>query len=257
MEIRARSLTCSYPAAGPVGLSVRRRPAVRDLTFEVAAGEVVSLAGKNGSGKSTTLRLLAGLLRPDSGQALLNGIPATSAEARRRLGYVAESDDFPRGLSVRRILEYAAVLAGYRGRRARREAAIAAEAVGLEEWFEVSGETCSHGIRRRISLAQALVGEPKALILDEVLTGLDPVARAQAIQAIRRAADGGAAVIASLHDGAALRALAGRLIVLADGVVAAGFPAETAAAGSGPGGAPDVGTDWLAALLDDSAPGRS
>lgn len=255
MEIRVRSLTLSYPAPGPFGLGRRRRPAVRGLNLEVASGEVVSLAGRNGSGKSTTLRLLAGLLRPDSGEALLGGIPATRSEARRRLGYVAEEDDFPAGLRVRDVLRYAAALAGQRGAVGREQVEAATEATELGEWLDEPASRCSRGVRRRVSLAQALVGKPAALVLDEPLTGLDPVARGQAVAAIRRAAAEGAAVIVSLHDAFAIEAVADRLIVLAQGAVLAAGPAEEFAAirdgaTAAPGG-------WLAALLRHGKPDPS
>ena len=250
LEIRARSLTCSYPAPGRFGLSLRRRAAVRDLSFVVAPGEVVALAGKNGSGKSTTLRLLAGLLTPDAGEGLLGGVPAARNTARRRLGFVAEEDEFPRGLRVREILRYAAILAGYRGARARKEACLAAEAVGLEEWLQAPGAHCSRGVRRRVSLAQALVGEPRALVLDEPFTGLDPEARLQSMGAIRLAAQRGAAVILSLHEAPAIEALADRLLVLADGAVAAsGTPADFIAKGGDLIGASGGGGDWLSAAV--------
>ena len=220
----------------------------------MAPGEVVSLAGRNGSGKSTTLRLLAGVLRPDSGEALLDGVPALTTAARRGLGYVAEADDFPGRLTVRQILGYAAVLAGAGPGRARREARIAAEATGLEEWLETPGERCSRGVRRRISLAQALVGEPTALILDEPLTGLDPVARGRAVRVIREAAAAGATIVVSLHDGLTTDALADRLIVLEDGVITAAGPlGELAAIRDGSAGASHNGGDWLACVLDTGA----
>ena len=254
MEIRARSLTFSYPAPGPFGLSLGRRTAVRDVDLAAVPGEVVALAGENGSGKSTTLRLLAGLLKPDSGEALLGGIVATNPSARLRLGYVAEMDDFPAGLTVRATLGYAAALAGLRGPRARREVGTAAETAGLERWLDVPAARCSRGIRRRVSLAQALVGRPGALLLDEPLTGLDPVARVRSIAAIRRAAARGAAVVVSLHDAAATAALAHRLLVLADGAVAAAGPLEdfTAAGADPPGSGPG---DWLAGVLGARNPG--
>ena len=250
MEIRARSLTCSYPAPGRFGLALRRRTAVRNVSFEVAQGEVVALAGKNGSGKSTTLRLLAGLLPADTGEALIGGIPATRTEARRGLGYVAEEDEFPAGLKVRDILDYAAVLAGHRGRRARRATQRAAEAAGLERWLGFPGARCSRGVRRRVSVAQALLGEPRALVLDEPFTGLDPQARVQSMAAIRRAAQRGAAVIVSIHEAAAIESLADRLIVLADGAVAASGPlAGFIANGNERIGAPRISGDWLSAAL--------
>jgi len=255
LEIRARSLSGSYPAPGGFGLALRRRAAVREVSFKVEAGEVVALVGKNGSGKSTTLRLLAGLLPADAGQALLGGVPAIRREARRRLGYLAEEDEFPSGLKVRDILRYAAVLAGYRGREARREAERAGEAVGLARWLAAPGAACSRGVRRRVSLAQALVGEPRALVLDEPLTGLDPEARTRSLAAIRSAADRGAAVIVSLHEAGAIESLADRLVVLADGAVAGRGPvAEFVSAGGTELSAAAGGEDWLAAALNGGGP---
>ncbi len=229
-----------------------RRTAVRNISFEVASGEVVALVGKNGSGKSTTLRLLAGVLAADSGEALIEGIPATRREARRYLGYVAEEDDFPMGLTVRAVLHYAAVLSGRRGAEARRDARLAAESTGLEEWWGALVARCSRGVRRRVSLAQALVGSPRALVLDEPFTGLDPEARAVSLGAVRRAAERGAAVVVSLHEARAIESLAERLIVLADGgVIASGGLANFGV--SGASAAQNGGGDWLAAAIRQTA----
>ena len=257
MEIRARKLSASYPAAGRSGLALGRRTVVREVSFAVAPGEVVALAGKNGSGKSTTLRLLAGLLPADRGDALLGEVPATRSEARRHLGYLAEEDEFPAGLSVRDTLRYAAVLAGYRGAGARREAERTAETVGVAEWLAIPAGRASRGVRRRVSLAQALLGEPRALVLDEPLTGLDPEARVSSLAAIRSAAREGAAVILSLHEAAAIESVADRLIVLADGAVAAAGPVEDFVAKGGKHrsdrSAAERSGGWLAAALNGAS----
>ena len=254
MEIRARELSGSYPAPGRFGLALRRRTVVREVSFEVVPGEVVALVGKNGSGKSTTLRLLAGLLPADRGEALLGDVPATRSEARRGLGYLAEEDEFPAGLRVRGVLCYAAVLAGYRGAGARREAERTAERVGVAEWWAIPAARASRGVRRRVSLAQALLGEPRALVLDEPLTGLDPEARVSALAAIRAAAREGAAVILTLHEAAAIESLADRMIVLADGAVTATGPVEDFVAnGTDPSASGDEG-GWLAAALNGAGP---
>lgn len=255
MEIHARKLSGSYPAPGRFGLARSRRTVVREVSFAVAAGEVVALVGKNGAGKSTTLRLLAGLLPADRGEALLGQVPATRSEARRHLGYLAEEDEFPAGLRVRDVLRYAAVLAGHRGSGARREAERAAETAGVAEWLAIPAARASRGIRRRVSLAQALLGKPRALVLDEPLSGLDPEARVRSLAAIRAAAREGAAVILSLHEAAAIESVADRLIVLADGAVAAAGPVGdfVANAGTGPSAAGEGG-GWLAAALNGATP---
>ena len=253
MEIRARKLSGSYPAPGRFGLALRRLTVVREVSFAVAPGEVVALVGKNGSGKSTTLRLLAGLLPADRGEALLGGVPAIRSQARRRLGYLAEEDEFPAGLKVRDILHYAAVLAGCRGPTVRREARRTAAAVGLGEWLALPAASVSRGVRRRVSLAQALLGEPRALVLDEPLTGLDPEARVQSLAAIRSAARDGAAVILSLHEAAAIESLADRLIILAKGAVTAAGPVrDFVARGGKERSASGDDHGWLAAALNSA-----
>ena len=258
MEIRARKLSGSYPAPGRFGLALRRRTVVREVSFAVAPGEVVALIGKNGSGKSTTLRLLAGLLPADRGDALLGEVPAIRSEARRGLGYLAEEDEFPAGLRVRDILHYAAVLAGYRGPAARREAERTAAAIGLTEWLALPAARASRGVRRRVSLAQALLGEPRALVLDEPFTGLDPEARGRSLAAIRAAARDGAAVILSLHEAAAIESLADRLIVLADGAVAAAGPVEEFVEKGGKDRSAAGERDgWLAAALNGASPANA
>ena len=254
MEIRARSLTCSFPLPGRFGLALRRRRAVHEVSFRARAGEITALAGENGSGKSTTLRLLAGLLRPDSGEALLGGIPAARARARRGLGYSAEDDDFPPKLEVGSVLRLSAALAGFRGEARARACARVTSSLDLEKWLGVRAGRCSRGIRRRLSLALALLGDPTALLLDEPLSGLDPVARSRSIAAIRRAAAAGAAVVVSLHDPVAIQAMADRLVLRASGrVVRAGpisaFLPSGGEAAPGSDASPEANADWLADAL--------
>lgn len=266
-EIAARGLTRSFPTGRPgsgrVRGSSRRRYAVEALDLDVARGETVAVVGENGAGKTTTLRLLAGLIAPDAGAARLAGRPAVEAAARRRLGYVGEEDAFPPGLDVRGVLRLHAALAGLAGRAAVEAVEAAASALGLGAWLRRRPDRCSRGTRRRVTLAQALLGTPAALILDEPFTGLDPLARERAVAAVRRAAAGGAAVLLSLHDAAAVDALAERIVVLSGGRLVRSGPTSDFRylrepdAGSGPpagqnertpaGGAPP--DDWLARLL--------
>ena len=260
MEIRVHSLTLSYRGRGVRELRRRPRPAVRDLSFAAAPGEVVALVGENGSGKTTTLRLVAGLLSPDSGEALLGGVPAIRPEARRCLGYVPEEDGFPAGLPIRDVLRFAAALAGQRGPAARAGVEAAARAFGLAGRLGEVAERSSRGVRRRVSLAQALVGAPTALVMDEPFTGLDPVARAEAVTAIRRAAARGAAVVVSLHDAAVIRELADRLVALAGGVqIAAGRVGDLAGGPTGDAAASRRGAgaadEWLVRLLQGPSSG--
>ncbi len=257
-EIRARKLSRSFPVSAGRALrargAARRRVAVRDLDLEVAPGEIVALVGENGSGKTTTLRLLAGLLEPDDGEALLGGVPAIASAARQGLGYAGEEDAFPPGIDIGRILRLHARLAGLPADAV--DAAVAA--LDLGPWLARRPSGCSRGVRRRTTLAQAILGAPAALILDEPLTGLDPLARERAMLAVRRARDDGAAVLASLHDPAAVEELADRVVALHGGSVACSGsvrrlrerygrerPALDAASGCGTG-------DWMARMLSEA-----
>ncbi len=252
-RILARRLTRSFPVRGWRAGPVRRRVAVRDLDLAVRPAEVVALVGENGSGKTTTLRLLAGLLAPDSGEALIAGRPASHPAARRGLGYAPEEDEFPGGLEVRGVLRLHAGLAGLRGVTARDAVRRAAAALDLDPWLSRRPSRCSRGVRRRVSLAQALLARPDALVLDEPFTGLDPVARTNAFGAVRRSADRGAAVLVSLHDERAVETLADRVVAIAEGAMVAAGPVDELRQrplAGGTGG--DAG--WLADLL--ARPGR-
>lgn len=254
-EILARRLTRSFPVRGRSGWRARRRFAVRELDLAVEAGEVVALVGENGSGKTTTLRLLAGLLAPDSGDARIAGCPATLPAARRRLGFAAEEDRFPGGLDVRGVLRLHASLAGLRGSEAKAAATRAAAALDLGPWLSRRPSRCSRGVRRRVSLAQAILGRPAILVLDEPFTGLDPVARGRAFVAVRRSADCGAAVLVSLHDERAVEAIAERVVAIAAGTVVAAGPVEELRRRPRAGG-PEDGAGWLGDLLRSSGPNR-
>lgn len=252
MDIRARSLTKSFAAPGVRGLSTRR-PAVRGLELEVAPGQVAALVGENGAGKTTTLRLLAGLLEPDSGEALLGGLPATEARARRGLGYADEEDPAYAGATVSEILRFGARLAGAGRLEARRAADEAAGRFGIAAEAGTPANRCSRGVRRRLALAAAFAGEPRALILDEPLTALDPSARETVIRALREAARGGAAVLCSLHTAASVEALADRVFALRKGLLLREGPLSDflpEGRGQGAGARPD----WLAAALRTGAP---
>lgn len=253
MDIRARALTRAFPARGGRGLFVRRH-AVRGLDLRVGPGEVGALVGENGAGKTTALRLLAGLLRPDSGEALLGGVPAASPRARRGLGFADEEEAAPGAATVGEILEFAAVLSGAGRRDSRGLAATAAAALGLDRQLRMPVRRCSRGIRHRLALARALVGRPAALLLDEPLTGLDPLARERAVAGIRGAAERGAAVLLSLHAAASVEALADTVFVLRGGALAASGPKRRFLPGAADPG-PAAAADPLAAALREAASG--
>jgi len=198
-------------------VSVRRggRVIVADLAFEVAAGEVVGIAGKNGCGKSTLLMCIAGVLAPRIGRIVIAGasVWGTHRErlrARKALGYVPEAADPPGFL---RGSELWALVAATRG--CAMPSPELREALGLDEIADSSIERMSLGQRRRACLGAAFMGSPALLVLDEPDNGLDAKRLDGMVALIKHhAAAGGACVLAS-HDAALLEQLGARVVPLA------------------------------------------
>ena len=191
------------------------REVVRDVTFTVAPGEVVGFLGPNGAGKTTTIRLLLGLLRPSAGTARIDG----------RAGYLPEVFNAYDQLTVGGYLRFYC-----------RMKHLPADAVGrameAAQVTELAGRPVgrlSKGQRQRVGLAQAVLGEPPALVLDEPTIGLDPQQVVDARALLRRSADDGAAVLVSTHLLAEAAAVCDRVVVIARGaVVAEERPGEAA-----------------------------
>jgi ABC-2 type transport system ATP-binding protein len=193
--IRIEGLVKDYP----VGIRGKRVRAVDGLSLEVGANQIYGLLGPNGSGKSTTLKFLLGLLRPSSGSGAIFGMPAGSLAARQVLGYLPESPHFYRYLSGRELLRYYARVSGVV--RATREARVTSvlEEVGLLAAADRRLSTYSKGMLQRVGLAQALVHDPRLLILDEPTAGVDPEGTAAIAAIIRDLKARGKTVLLSSH----------------------------------------------------------
>lgn len=150
--------------------------AVRDVTFHVGRGEVVGFLGLNGAGKTTTLRMLAGSLGPTSGRVVINGhdLERAPLDARRSLGYMPEATPLYPEMRVGEYLTFRGRLKGYRGTALRRAVAEAAERARVADMERTLIGHLSKGYRQRVGLADALLGRPPLLILDEPTAGLDP-----------------------------------------------------------------------------------
>ena len=212
--------------------------AVRDVSLRAADGRITGLVGPNGAGKSTTLRMLYTVLRPDAGDALIDGhsVVRTPLEAARRLGVLAHGAGIYPNLSARENILYFGALHGLARAAAR---ARAAELVGLlemEEFADRRAKGFSQGERLKTALARALVHRPRNLVLDEPTNGLDVMA----VRALRRLLgslrDAGHCVLFSSHVMQEVSALCDEVVVIAHGtVLASGTPAairaRTATAG--------------------------
>jgi ABC-2 type transport system ATP-binding protein len=185
----------------PVGFW-RPRPhrGLDGLSLEIPAGGVFGLLGPNGAGKSTTLKLLMDLLRPTSGHAEILGRPVGDAHARQRLGFLPEHPTFYDHLSAEELLVYFAGLFGYTGADRRVRAARALDRVGLRsDDRQRPIRQYSKGMVQRVGLAQALVNDPELIVLDEPMSGLDPIGRREVREIILELRDEGRTVLFSSH----------------------------------------------------------
>jgi ABC-2 type transport system ATP-binding protein len=221
----------------PLALSVRalrktygQVTALRGVDLEVGEGELVGLLGPNGAGKSTLVKAACGLVRPTSGTVEVAGAPAGSVEANASMGYLAELFRFPDWCRADELLELHQRLAGSRGGAAERAELL--EMVGLAEAAGRRIGTMSKGMQQRLGLAQALVGEPRLLLLDEPTSALDPAGR-RLVRALLESLRGrGVAVLLNSHLLSEVELVCDRVAIIAGGaVVAAGSPAELSHAG--------------------------
>ncbi|MDX1632270.1 MAG: ABC transporter ATP-binding protein [Thermoanaerobaculia bacterium] len=183
---------------------------------------ITALVGPNGSGKSTLMNLMTGLLRPTRGRVEVLGIsPRDPADLLPRVGYCTQYDAFPRGVKGRQLLLSTLRFHGIRGEEARQSADRVLDRVQLAYAARRKVAGYSKGMRQRIKLASALVHEPRILVLDEPLNGLDPMARAELIGLFQELATEGRHVIVSSHILHEVDMIADRVVLLNQGYVVA------------------------------------
>ena len=152
----------------------RKVLAVRKVSLKIAPGEVYGLIGPNGSGKSTTMKALLGLLAPTSGSCAIFGRNSLKVDSRREVGFLPENPYFYKHLTAAETVRFFGKLCGMRGRKLRERVSELLKLVGLEEARDRRLKGFSKGMLQRIGLAQALVQEPRLLVLDEPTAGVDP-----------------------------------------------------------------------------------
>jgi ABC-2 type transport system ATP-binding protein len=190
------------------------RTAVDELDMEVPAGVVAGFIGANGAGKTTTLRMLLGLVRPSSGTATVLGHPLSDPAAYLgKVGALIESPAFYPGLSGERNLRVQTTLAGLPV--ARIPAVL--EVVGLADRGGDPYKSYSLGMKQRLGIASALLGEPELLVLDEPTNGLDPTGIREMRELLRRVADGGLTVLVSSHQLVELQQVCDHLVMVDHG----------------------------------------
>ncbi|HET9950901.1 MAG TPA: ABC transporter ATP-binding protein [Candidatus Eisenbacteria bacterium] len=199
------------------GISKRYGPivAVDELSFEVVPGETFALIGPNGAGKTTTLKMMLGLARPDRGSIALgpDRLAPHDPRARERLGYVPQRVEFPPTRTALDILDYFASLRGLPAGAAAR----ALERVGLSDVARRRASELSGGYAQRLSLAQALLGDPSLLVLDEPTASLDPEATWEFRSLVERLRREGTTILLCSHLLAEVERVADRVLILLHG----------------------------------------
>ena len=202
-----------------VGFWARKVVAVRDLSLEVKRGEIFGLLGPNGAGKTTTIKVLLGFISPTSGRAFIGEHPAGTVESRRKLGYLPENPALYEFLRGDEYLVLAARLSGLSRSDARKKCQELLDKVGLTGRADRPIRRFSKGMVQRLALAQALVGDPEVVILDEPMSGLDPIGRKDVRDVILKLRQEGRSVLFSTHILSDVEALCDRVGIVVDGVL--------------------------------------
>ena len=204
------------------------RRAIGPLSCSIAGGEIVGLLGLNGAGKTTTLRILACDLLPSAGSVLVDGLDVVEHphEVRSRIGYLPDTPPLYPEMTVRAYLHFAARLRGMSRSAAEKRVP---EVEELVELGDVAGEpiaSLSHGFKQRVGIAQAIVHRPRLLVLDEPITGLDPVQIVE-MRELLRSLKGEHTIVLSSHILSEISETCDRILVIKDGqIAAAGTEAE-------------------------------
>lgn len=205
LKIRYRSKSC-----GTIN-------AVNNLSFSVSEGEIVGFLGPNGAGKSSTLKALMGFVQAESGQARIFGLPAGGQAARSKVGYLPEVAMYYPYLTPIETLTLYGELQGLGGRSLREQALDLLELLGVANAAKKLNRTLSKGMVQRVGIAQALLGDPKLLILDEVTSGLDPLGRRELRELLLERSRAGTTLFFSSHELGEVANICDRILILDQG----------------------------------------
>ncbi|MCG8462536.1 MAG: ATP-binding cassette domain-containing protein [Holophagales bacterium] len=205
--------------------------AVESVTFRAEDGRITGLLGPNGAGKTTTLRMLYGLIRPDRGRAEIDGLDIVTAgrpsQIQRRLGVVPDEVGLYSRLTVREHLRYSGQLQGLGGQTLEDAVEQLVEIFEIRDLADRRADGFSHGERRKVALARALIHDPRNVILDEPTNGLDVMSIRVMRRLIRRLAERGKCVVFSSHVMQEVSALCDRVVIISQGrVMVEGSPSE-------------------------------
>src|SRR5579859_5083966 len=194
--IETENLAKEYPHGF---LHLKKKTSLEGLTMQVQGGEVFGLLGPNGAGKSTTIKLLMGIIFPTAGSARMLGKPVSDVSMHREIGYLPEQPYFYDYLTAAEVLDYFARFHGYSGAERGERVERMLKKVGLETAGKIQLRKYSKGMLQRVGLAQAILHDPQVVILDEPMSGLDPIGRREVRDIILELKREGRTILFSTH----------------------------------------------------------
>jgi ABC-2 type transport system ATP-binding protein len=212
--IETENLSKEYPHGF---LHLKKKTSLEGLTMQVEDGEVFGLLGPNGAGKSTTIKLLMGIIFPTAGSARMLGKPVSDVAMHRDIGYLPEQPYFYEYLTAAEVLDYFARFHGYSASERSERVQRMLRKVGLETAGKIQLRKYSKGMLQRVGLAQAILHDPKLVILDEPMSGLDPVGRREVRDIMLELKKAGKTVLFSTHILPDAEMLCDRVGVIAGG----------------------------------------
>ena len=229
-------------------------PALQDLSFSLEGGHTLGLIGANGAGKSTSIRLLMDFIRPDRGTIRLFDRPAADLRLRNRIGYLPETASFPANLTILDLLRFTGASCGMATRLWQERGEQLLHELGIWTARKKRLRTYSKGMQQRANFVLALLNDPDLLVLDEPMSGLDPIGRGQIIDLIQRLKGEGKTILFCSHILGDVDRLVDQLLVLHQGrMLFHGLPGELMAAQ----GAADIESAFLALIAAHDGAGHA
>ena len=229
-------------------------PALRDLSFTLKQGQTLGLIGANGAGKSTSIRLLMDFIRPDRGTIRVFDRPATDLGQRNRIGYLPETASFPANLTILDLLRFTGATCGMTTQARKERSELLLHELGIWAARTKRLRSYSKGMQQRANFVLALLNDPDLLILDEPMSGLDPIGRGQIIDLIQRLKEEGKTILFCSHILGDVDRLVDQLLVLHKGrMLFHGLPGELLAAQ----GAADIENAFLALIAAHDGVGHA
>lgn len=219
--------------------------ALQEVSFSLQQGQTLGLIGANGAGKSTSIRLMMDFIRPNEGTIRLFGQPASDLSQRNQIGYLPETASFPANLTVLDLVRFTGTTCGLAPKTSKERGEQLLQELGLWEARRKRLSTYSKGMQQRANFVLALLNDPQLLILDEPMSGLDPLGRGQIINLIQRLKEEGKTILFCSHILGDVDRLVDQLLVLHKGrTLFNGEPSTLLAAE----GAPSIETAFLSLI---------